>query len=466
MQGQFSRRLIGLCVVAGLITGATLARATDWRTYGFNLQRTGENPFERTLTPRTVAGLHLLWSFDLNAVTVMQPVVATGVLVNDVAKDLVYMGAEHGDLYAIDIATGTQVWQRNLGSQQTQCYDLPGGIFGVSGSPFIDRTNNRMFVVGGDGNMYALDLSTGATLSGWPVPVTRDPAHEHTYGAVTVYGGYAYAEIASYCDITPYHGKVVAINLETQHARAFFPAGPVVDGGGIWGPGGVSVDPDTGHVFTATGNALADPEYYRYCESVVELSSKLSVLGFNYPGLVGGDVDFGATPILYQPTGCAPMVAAKNKTGVLVTYERGNVSAGPLQRLQVANSGGWQFNGIPAWSDKSQLLFIGNSSDSDTGDTKHGMLAYSVDANCELALAWQNTIGPNNASVSPPTVAGHVVYYGDGPGNQLLAFDVSDGTLLWSSGSTIQSFVYGAPTVVNGKVFVGSWDHKLYAFGL
>ena len=435
--------------------------------YGFNLQRTGENPFESILTPSTVGGLRKLWSFDLGAVTIMQPVMARGVVVNGSSKDLVYMGAEHGDLYAIDVVSGTLVWQRNLGSQQTICHDIPDAVFGVSGSPFLDRTNNRMFVVGGDGNMYALDLSTGATLAGWPVAVTSDPTREHTYGAVNVSNGIAYAEIASYCDLRPYHGKVVAINIAThKQVRAFLPAGPIVDGGGIWGPGGVSIDPATGHVFTATGNAFTTRRASDTLKSVVELSAKLHGLGANYPGLTGGDVDFGATPILYQPPGCPPQVAAKNKTGVLVVYERGNVSAGPTQRLQVANIGDWQFNGIPAWSDATHLLYIGNSSDSNSDATKHGMVAFSVDANCQLHLAWQTTVGLNFASVSPPTVAGGVVYYGDGPGNQLIAFDATTGTQLWSSGSTIEGAVYGAPIVVNGRVFVGAWDGKLYAFGL
>ena len=377
------------------------------------------------------------------------------------------MGAEHGDLYAIDASSGTMVWHRNLGSRRTQCGDIPDGVFGVSGSPFLDRANNRMFVVGGDGNMYALDLSTGASLPGWPVVVTSDPAHEHTYGAVNVSDGIAYAEIASYCDFTPYHGKVVAINIAAhKQVKTFFPAGPRVNGGGVWGPGGVSIDPATGHVFAATGNALTNPENYRYSEDVVELSSRLKVLGANYPGFTGGDVDFGATPILYQPPGCPPEVAAKNKTGVLVTYDRGNVSAGPTQRLQVANINDYQFNGIPAWSDTTHLLYIGNSSNSNSGATKHGMLAFYVDANCQLQLAWQTTVGPNFASVSPPTVAGGVVYYGDGPDSQLLAFDAVTGTQLWSSGSTITGGIYGAPMVVNGRVFVGGWDGKLHAFGL
>jgi outer membrane protein assembly factor BamB len=464
------RLIRGLLIVfaaLGLLVVDSRAAAVDWPMYGFNPQRTGENPLETILTPATVGGLHELWNFNLGAVTIMQPVMAAGVVVNGSSKDLIYMGDEHGDLYAIDVVSGTMVWHQNLGSQQTTCHDIPDAVFGVSGSPFLDRANNRMFVVGGDGNMYALDLSTGATLTGWPVAVTSDPAHEHTYGAVNVNQGIAYAEIASYCDFTPYHGKVVAINIAAhKQVGMFLPAGAHTSGGGIWGPGGVSIDPATGHVFTATGNALTNPESFRYCEDVVELSSSLHVLGSNYPGFTGGDVDFGATPILYQPPGCPPQVAAKNKSGVLVTYDRGNVSAGPTQRLQVANINDYQFNGIPAWSDTTHLLYIGNSSNSNSDITKHGMLAFSVNANCQLHLAWQTKVGPNFASVSPPTVAGGVVYYGDGPGAQLLAFDAVIGTQLWSSGSTITSGIYGAPIVVNGRVFVGAWDGKLHAFGL
>ena len=59
-----------------------------------------------------------------------------------------------------------------------------------------------------------------------------------------------------------------------------------------------------------------------------------------------------------------------------------------------------------------------------------------------------------------------MVYYGNGYGNQLFAFDANSGAQLWSSGSTIQGAIYEAPTVVNGRVLVGAWDGKLYSFGL
>src|SRR4051812_23348528 len=161
-----------LMIILSLTVFASQAGNLDWPTFGFNVQRTGENPFESTITASTVAGLQMHWSFDLGAVTVMQPVLAAGVIVGGLPKDLIYIGSEHGDLYAIDAITGALVWTRNLGSQLTGCPDMPGNIFGVSGSPFIDHLNGRMFVVGGDGNMYALDLATGAIRPGWPVAVT------------------------------------------------------------------------------------------------------------------------------------------------------------------------------------------------------------------------------------------------------------------------------------------------------
>ena len=111
------------------------------------------------------------------------------------------------------------------------------------------------------------------------------------------------------------------------------------------------------------------------------------------------------------------------------------------------------------------MLYIGNSSDSSSGTFFRGMLALKVQSDCTLALAWQQTVGPNQTSASPPTVANGVVYYGDGYGNTEFAFNAATGTELWNSGSSISGGIYAAPAVVNGKLYVGAWDHKLYAFG-
>jgi outer membrane protein assembly factor BamB len=448
--------------------GAT-PRPIDWPTYGFDVERSGSNPYETTINPTTARALTLKWSSDLGDVMIAQPVEAANVPVNGKRRNIVYVGTEHGDFYALRASNGSTLWQRGLGSVSTGCYDMPDGIFGIGGAAVIDRPHGRLFVAGGDGSVYALDLATGAIEPGWPMKNVFDPTLDHVYSGLNydAMTGQLYVATASHCDFGYYHGHVFQIDVATRTVKhTFVPAG-AAPGGGVWGPGGVSLDAATHHVFAATGNALTSPEYFQYAENVVELTRNLRVLGSNYPGLTGGDVDFGATPILYQAPGCPPQVTAKNKTGVLVTYTRGQVGQGPTQRLQVANVYDWQFNGIPAYSASTRTLYIGNSSDSsDTPTTAyHGMVALQVGSDCKLHVKWQQIVGPNYASVSPPTVAGGVVFYGDGYGDTEFAFDAKTGERLWDSGSTIGGGLYAAPMVVNGRLYVASWDHHLYSFG-
>jgi outer membrane protein assembly factor BamB len=443
------------------------AAAVDWATYGYDAQRSGYNPNETVIGVSNAASLHTVWSVDLGAVMIAQPVEAAGVPVNDVPTDVVYIGTEHGDFYALKAADGTVVWQKNLGSVQTNCHDMPDGIFGIGGAGAIDGTANLVYVAGGDGNVHALDLATGAEASGWPVTGVFDKNQEHVYGGANIDAAtrQMYVAVASHCDFAPYRGKLVDIDVPSHSiTHVFYPAG-TFNGGGIWGPGGASLDLANHHVFVATGNALTNPEYYLYSEDVVELDSALNVLGHNYPGLQGGDVDFGATPLLFKAPGCPTQVVAKNKSGVLVLYREGKLNNGYRQRLQVASVNGYQFNGIPAWSPVTNLLYIGNSSSSNLGTFKAGMVAMRVNAKCRLRLAWQKADAiSTDHSVSPPTVANGVVYYGVGYERLEYAYDAATGKRLWNSGNTIGGALFAAPTVVNGQLLVPSWDHKLYAF--
>ena len=465
--------------VAAALLAIGPAHASDrapqisWLTYGFDAQRTGYNPSESTLGTGNAASLHQIWSVDLGDVMIAQPVEAAQVNVAGQPRNVIYEGTEHGDVYALRGADGHVIWHTNLGSVQTNCFDMPDGVFGVGGAGAISFTGpgtGVIYVAGGDGSVHALDLATGAEQSGWPVTEVFTPSRDHVYSGINLLGGKLYVTVASHCDHAPYFGDTVEIDVAT-HAivRRFYPAGPPangVSGGGIWGPGGVSIDPSNGHVFVATGNALTTPESYRYSEDVVELSRSLTVLGSYHPGLTGFDVDFGATPILYRPSGCSTLqVVAKNKSGVLVRYDEGTLNSGYQQRIQVASVSDYQFNGIPAWDSATNTLYIGNSSDSSGGTYEHGMVALKAAADCSLSLAWQATVGPNFSSVSPPTVANGVVYYGDGYGNTEHAFDAANGTELWNSGTSIGGGLYAPPTAVNGKLLVASWDHRLYEFG-
>jgi outer membrane protein assembly factor BamB len=446
--------------VLSLVTISAPANAYDVSTYGYNNQRTGNNADETILGTGTVGGLHFKWVLPLSSVTICSPAVATDVLVNGTPIDLLYTGTEHGDFYAVQTGTGQVVWQRNIGSVTTGCHDMPDQTFGASASPVIDRTANRVYAAGGDGKIYALDLATGAIQPGWPVQVTRDPEHEHVYGALTLSGTTLYVTLASYCDITPYHGRAMAIDVTAQAATAvFLPAGRV-NGGGIWGPGGASVDAG-GDVYVATGNALTDPESFRYSENVLRLDAALHVKAANYPGLTGADVDFGCTPLLIDPPCGERLLIAENKTGDLLLYNRDDIASGPKQRIKVSGLG---LNGDAVYSPAANMVYVSNQTDS--GPYSHGLLAFQVQPDCSLRLAWQRSVGINRTSVPPATVANGVVYFASGAGRTLYAFDAVTGAPLWWSGIVIRGEIYEAPVVANGLVFVGAWDGRLYCFGL
>jgi outer membrane protein assembly factor BamB len=329
----------------------------------------------------------------------------------------------------------------------------------------IDRVTNRIYVAA-LGNLYAMDLGSGSVAAGWPVVLSADPVHEHVYGALTLYNKTLYAEIAGMCDIPPYRGRVLAVNTATPRIVAsFYPLGRYGRyGGGIWGWGGASIDPVSGAVYVSTGNALAKPENPKYAESVVQMTGRLAVTAFDKPPNTQFDMDFGTTPVLLQANGCPAQLGVERKGGLLYLYDAANLAGGPVQVIQIAPPIRSHFVGMVAWSNASQLLYV--SDPKSNGGFNHGMLAFSDAApSCTLSLTWQTPAGVADSVVSPPTIAADVVYYGDGIGNRLHAFSAVTGTELWNSGTAISGPVFAAPTVVNGTVFVSSWDQSLHAFG-
>lgn len=454
-----------VAVTSGAPTGA--AAGSDWPTYGFNLHRTGESTAEKTIGVANAATLHKLWSLELGGVIVGQAMVAAGVVIAGKAHDVVYVGDEQGHFVAVDEHTGKVLWKHKLPTKTIAgCGDIEDGVFGIGGAATLDRATNTVYIAAGDGAVHAYDLATGAEQAGWPVTGVFDPKHTTSYGAITADPAWRslYVQSAGHCDFAPYRGGLTQVSIAKHKVVKVFRPSGTFDGGGIWGPGGASYDRATHHLFVATGNALANPESFGQSDQVVELDKKLAVVGSNYPGLTGNDVDFGATPILYKAPGCPLQVSAENKSGVLVTYTAGALSAGPTQRIQVADLNDETFIGMPAYSASRHMLYVASSSDSES--YTRGLVAFTIGADCRLTATWNQTLGPNKTPMSPPTVANGVVYFGDGYGGVVHALDATTGQPLWDSGNQLGGSVYAAPTVVNGELLVGTWGGRLVAFGL
>ena len=481
---------VGLAALLAAISnpsggGANLplaAQRSDWATYGFDLQRSGFNPDEISVGPRSAGKLHALWRRSLDGVAAASPVVASRVRTPAGPAVLVYVGTEHGELVALNAATGEVEWRDRLGSVRTACYDLPDHMAGISGTPVVDRSTGRLYVAVSDGPrsgvlVYAVGLATGVVSPGWPVAISTDPAHMHVWGALTLRNGTLYVTMASLCDASPSYGRVVAV--DTRRARiaarwfVVHDEGSIVGGGGIWGYGGASIDPADGSVYVATGNALPpEPEGQPYADRVVRLTPSLELVDSHHPALTGRDVDFGTTPMLFQPPGCPPLLAAENKVGALFVYDRDAIGAGPLQRIQIAGSastaGLGRFIGVPAYSPVTGLVYVSNPGP-DALHFAHGMVALRPGPDCRLRLAWQRRVPTGTMTVSSPTVANGVVYFGTGGGDRVFAFDAATGRALWDSGSSMRGAVFAPPVVVDGMVFAASWigpkTGEVVAFG-
>ena len=457
-------------LTAGLPASAAVAThharpvdtTNDWSMWGYDSARTGFNPNETILSTSTVQGLHLLWRFPFALQSDNSPVYASGVTVGDQTLDMLYAGDRSGTFYGIDAATGTEVWSRNLGPPQMAC----GGMLGVTDTALLDRSRGVLYVAGTDGNLHALDLATGAEAPGWPLQIRMFP-NEFFWGGINVYDDQLYVPVASGCDrLGTDYGRVVRVDpsTATQTAVFYVTGGPDtgVSGGGIWGWGGVSIDPANGDVYEVSANGFPqDPyEHFLYAESIVRLDPDLSVISSDYPGLQGEDVDFGSTPVLFDaPHACGPQAFTESKTGEIFLYDRDDLAAGPVDRIAVS---AMPLIGVPAWDPQQQLLLVGNRTPSLDGTYQRGLLAFHIGKDCKLKLAWQRGV-PNGAFSSSPVSANGVIYFGGA--NRLSAFDAATHKLLWKTKRTFTGPSQTEPIVVDGHVYL-STDTGLYAYGL
>lgn len=433
--------------------------STDWSTFGYDLQRTGYNPIEDTIGTSSFGTLHNVWASPASVGNYLQgqPVVASNVSVGTATPTLLYAGAMSGRFYAFDTATGAVVWSKQLGTGSYRCPDGATGNWGVEGGAVLDRARHRIYVPDGANSVHALDLATGKESSGWPVSIAPVTSRDFIHAALTynAANGLLYAQTSSPCDNSPWYGRIVAIDTAAPSVANTFYPNQGASGGSIWGVGGAAVDPSTNDVFVATGNADGSTQNANYSEHLVELTADLrSVIASSYPANMPFmyDSDFGATPLLFEPVGCPPLLAAVNKSGAFVLYNRTNISAGPIQEITMAQTGS-EFRGVPSYDPVTGYVYVGLPDSQ--GIYTPGIAAFGIRADCTLnpTPVWSGALGTTKDQRSPITIANGVAYVGLYNENAVYAFDAATGTRLWSAALGGAGQI--APAVVNGRLYVG-----------
>jgi outer membrane protein assembly factor BamB len=463
------------CVTA--FAGTTGARAASWPTFDQNPARAAWLDLDRSFTRHNVASLRRKWAITLDAVADSTPIFVEHVPARS-GGPMLFQTDREGKTYGIDASNGTVVWK----------YTTSGpGI--TNSSPVLDPATGALYVPGVDGYVHKLNAATGAeaTAPGFPAQITVIPQTEKDASPLNLANGYLYAATSGYLgDGTPYDGHVVAVRLSDGTTQVFnslcADLRMLLNGtqcqsqrSGVWGRGGVVVDPDTsmsGHVYFSTGNGPFSAHQHDFGDSVVALSADASTfVGSFTPAdnvkLWQDDIDLGSTaPAMLPPvkgTTTQLLGVQGGKGQILYLLNRAKLGGvgGDMQRNQLPAG---VFTAPATYRDDMgrTLVIVGLLPES--SDVIAFVLGADTKGRPRLKQLWTSSVGGTS-----PIVVGGVVFIA--AGGALTALDSETGKTLWSStnpsvGGTIGSIHWESPIAVDGGVYVSDGSAALSAYTL
>jgi outer membrane protein assembly factor BamB len=456
-------RGVGLLSVLSIaLVAAALARAGsgstaaklggDWTRFGYDAARSSTGPARVGITAADLQRLRRQ-RVAIGGTADSSPIYLRGVRVAGKTRDAFFLTTSYGKAVAVDALTGRVLWTFT-----------PPGYSGWAGSaqitnssPLASPSRRYVYSASPDGKIHKLAIATGLEASGWPVTITRLPTREkigpslnYSRGLVLIgTGGY-------YGDAPPYQGHVVSIDansgrivhvwnsLCSDRQQLIDPSTCPASDSAIWARAGVVVEPGSGKLLVATGNAPWDGKRF-WGDSVLELSPDAGVLLQNWTptnqaDLNTHDVDLGSTAPALLGNGLAVQSGKDGKMRVLdLTKLNGRGGAGPITggELQTLStpSGAGLFSAPAVWrSGGKTWLFV-----SDFGATA----AYVLQGK-SLAEVWHSS-HPGTS----PVVAGGLLYVYD-PGGSLDVYTPRTGKLLVSLAAG--SGHWSSPIVTDGRI--------------
>jgi glucose dehydrogenase len=164
-----SVRAFGLAASLALFLAPEVATAkSEWLTWGHDPERTGSNPDEKTLNKDNVSRLEIKWTAQISTVpqgyvlsTMTAPVVATLNTPQGPAARVFVVGSDN-TLFAIDASTGKTVWQKanpnTMKEPKKGDYRCPNT---QNATPAIDKEAGIIYVSTSDGMLRGFSLLDG-----------------------------------------------------------------------------------------------------------------------------------------------------------------------------------------------------------------------------------------------------------------------------------------------------------------
>ncbi len=427
-----------------LTVNAVQASTVNVLTYHNDVARTGQNLNESTLTAANVnfANFGMLGNLSADAGVDAEPLYASNLTLAGGVHNVLYVVTENDSVYAFDADTFTQLWHVSvLGANETASDNRGCGqvspIIGITSTPVIDLsagTHGKIFLVAmsldNNGNyhqrLHALDLTTGAEISGSPVTVqatfpttsgttTFDPKQYKERAALLLLNGVIYTTWASHCDDGPYQGWIMGYNETTLAQSSVLNVTPNGSEGAIWMAGDGPAADSSGNIYFLDANGTFDdtlngsgfPEHGDYGNAFIKISTAGNSLAvadyftmFNTTSESNGDEDLGSGGEMLLPD------------------------------LQDAQANTWHL-GVGAGKDGH--IYVVNRDLMGKFNTNNDSAIYQeIDSNGLGGGVW-----------SMPAYFNNVVYYG-AVGDHLRAFSIANAKLT-SPASSLSSESFGYP---------------------
>jgi hypothetical protein len=507
-----------------LTVNAVQTSAVNVLTYHNDVARTGQNLNESTLTTANVksASFGLVGNLSVDAGVDAEPLYVSNLTLAGGVHNVVYVVTENDSVYAFDADTFAQLWHVSvLGANETASDNRGCGqvspIIGITSTPVIDLsagTHGEIFLVamsldsGGNYHqrLHALDLSTGAEISGGPTTIqatfpmtsgttTFDPKQYKERAALLLLNGVIYTTWASHCDDNPYTGWIMGYNETTLKQSSVLDLTPNGGEGAIWMAGdGPAADSsaniyflDANGTFDDTLNSSGFPEHGDYGNAFIKISTagnSLSVADyftmFNTDAESDADEDLGSGGEMLLPDvkdtqgNTWHLAVGAGKDGHIYVVNRDlmgkfNTSNDSAIYQEIDSNGlsGGVFS-TPAYF--NNVVYYGAVGDH--------LRAFSI-ANAKLttpasSLTSESFAYPGTTpSISANGTSAGIVWAVENNGGGVLhAYDATNlGTELYNSNQAANSRDHFAdnkfitPMIANGKVYVGT-PNSVAVFGL
>ena len=514
--------------VLGLAGNALVAQAggssTGVLTAGYNNLRDNWDPEEPGLSPSAIqsASFGKLFSTKVEGAVYAQPLVVNGdvIVTTERAKAYAINGSTGAILWSRTF--GTPFKASTIG-----CSDLKPYI-GSTSTPVVDPSTGTIYMTtrlqegSGLSNAHwylqALSASTGQEVEGFPVRISGTPVntpgvpfndnYQMQRPGLLLLNGVVYMGFASDCDIAPYRGIVVGVSTSAHKITTMWSdeSGTGTDENseaGIWQGGGGLVSDIPGRIIVTSGNGVSptaapsnDPPD-TLSESVIGLTvgsgGELKPTQFfspsNAPTLDQNDEDLGsggpvALPTEYFGTSAHKhLVVQVGKDGRIFLVDADNMGGsqqGPGKTDAVLQTLG-PFDGVwghpAAYGGQGGWVYVLESA----GGGYLRALSYGLNGQGTPALtsvatsaeSFGYTSGSPLVTSSGTTAGSAVVWvvYASGLSGrkaELRAYSAAPSganlPLLWSTHIGTAS-KFAVPTAYDGRVYVGTRDGHLIAYG-